>query len=222
MANLTCLNVLKVCHMRLLRLADDGTILESTESRIEHKAPVLFGYTPQTPDRQTFEQADGCGDECAFFIESPKAVRSAELQLQLCRQDAEIEEFLLGGSIIEDGTPDTIGYLSSTDVTVNADGIGLEVWSVAWNRRQRALYQGSPAYYRHAFALTNWTKDQSTYDNSGFTIPAYTGTAEVNSGFGVGYPDDVFPADLGESVYGWAITDTIPTGECGYLPVPGS
>lgn len=222
MANLTCLNILQVCHMRVLRLGDDGSVLESVDARYEHKAPILFGYTPQSPDRQTFEQFDGCGDQCAFFIESPKSVNSAELTVELCTYDAELQELLLGGSLIEDATPDTIGYLSSTDSTVSANGVAIETWSKAWMHRQRALYEGAPAYYRHAFPLTRWTQDEVSTSNDGFTTITLTGTAEVNSGFGTGYETDPFAADVGESVYGWALTDSIPTGECGYLPVPGS
>lgn len=221
MANLTCFNVLQVCHLRVLRLAGDGTVAVSPEARYEHTAPILFGYTPQAPDRETFEQLNGCGDECAYFIAPPKAVRSAELSLELCQQDAELLELLMGGSLITDGD-DTIGYQSSVDATVNENGVAIETWSKAWNRRQRAIVNGSPGFYRHVFAKTQWTQDETTNDNSGFTTITLTGTGEVNSGFALGFEDDPQPAALGESVYQWYTTGAIPDGACGYQPVPAA
>lgn len=221
MANLTCYNVLRVCHLRVLRLADDGSVTESAEARYEHDAPILFGYTPQSPDREEFEQLNGCGNECAYFISPPKAVRSAELQLELCTLDAELLELLLGGALITD-TGDTIGYQSSTDATVNVDGVAIETWSIAWNQRERALVAGSPGWYRHQFAKTQWTQDQLTTDNSGFSTVTLSGTAEVNSGFGTGFADDPAPASIGESVYQWFTVGERPTGACGYQPVPAA
>lgn len=218
MANLTCLNILQVCHLRALRLGPDGSVTSGEDVRYEHTAPILFGYTPQTPDRETFTQEDGCGNECAFFQAPPKPVNSAELQLELCQMDAELMELLLGGSLITDGD-DTIGYLSNRDDTLNEYGTAIETWSKAWNRRERAIRNGQPAYFRHVFPLTRWTQDQSTLDNSGFATITLSGTAEVNSGFETGWDEDPEPVDIGTSVYGWWLDDQVPDGECGYQPV---
>lgn len=215
MANLTCLNLLKVCHLRVLRLDDDGSVVAAADARYEHKAPILMGYTPTTPDRERFEQLDGCGDQCALYIGPPKAVDSAELTLNLCQLDAELIELLAGGSLIED-TDDTIGYLAPTDATVNQWGVGVETWSIAWNGRQRALRNGAPAWYRHFFPKTSWVVGETTKSNDGFTPIQLTGSAEVNSGFGTGWTFDPLPVPVGEAVYGWFVDDEVPDGECGY------
>lgn len=220
MANQTCTQRLKVCHLRVLRLDDDGTVMTGTESRYESPAPATFNYTPTAPERERFEQINGCGDQCALYIGNPKAVDSAELSLTVCNQDAELTELLAGGAIIDTATGggDTIGYLSSTDATVNVNGVAIEVWSYAWNGRQRALRNGAPAFYRHTFAKTGWSLDEQTGENAIATI-TYTGIAEVNDQYGTGYTADPFPVPLGSSVYGWFIDDAMPAAACGYQAV---
>ena len=220
MANLTCTQRLKVCHMRILRLDDDGTILSAADASYEYTAPVLFGYTPQTPERERIEQLNGCGDICGLYIGNPKAVDSAEISVTLCEQNAEIEELLLGGSTVVDGTgTDSIGYLSATDATVSEWGVAVEFWSIAWNGKQRALRNGSPAWYRHTFPKANFSKDAQATPNDAFAVVPLTGIAEVNSGFATGLAADPWPVSLGESVYGWFIDDAIPEGACGYVEV---
>lgn len=221
MANQTCTQRLKVAHLRGLRLDDDGTVLVGADSRYESPAPATFNYTPTSPDRERIEQLDGAGDQCALYIGPPKAVDSVELSLTVCNQDAELTELLAGGSIIDTATGggDTIGYLSSTDATINVDGAAIEVWSFQWAGRQRALRNGNPAFYRHTFPKTNWSLDEQTGASDAFSTVTYTGIAETNSGYATGYAADPFPVDMGESVYGWFIDDSMPAADCGYASV---
>jgi len=222
MSNLTCTQRLKVVHLRVLRLNPTGGLLSAADSRYEYSAPVSFDYTPTAPDRERIEQLDGNGDQCGLFIGGTRAVDGADLNLTLCNQDAELIELLVGGSIITEGTgtPNTIGYLSPTDATVNADGVGLEVWSIAWNGKQRAIKSGQPALYRHTFTKTKFSYDQQSFAGDAFGLTALTGTAEVNSGFGTGLASDPFPVNLGASVFGWFIDDGVPAGACGYQAIP--
>lgn len=220
MANVTCTQRLKVCHMRILRLDDDGTLFEGAESRYEYGAPASFAYTATSPERERFEQIDGCGNQCALYIGPPKAVDSADLTLTVCNDDAEVTELLAGGFVVDTATGggDTIGYLSSTDASVNVNGVAVEFWSFQWNGRQRALRSGQPAFYRHTFPMTNWEVDQRTVENAISTL-TFTGIAQQNTGFGTGYGTDPWPVNMGESVYGWFIDDAQPSSSCGYQAV---
>lgn len=220
MSNQTCTTPLKVCALRGVRLDDDGSILAGASSLYTIK-PVLLAYTPTQPERERLEQLDGCGDQCLLYLGPPKAVDSVTLRMDLCTLDAEWVEMLAGGSIITDavGTGyDTIGYLAPTDDTVAVNGVGLEAWSYAWAGRERALLGGSPAFYRHVFAKTTWQVGEVTLSN-GVNVVPLTGVAETNTGWGTGLATDPFPADLGESLYGWALVDAIPDVECGYQAV---
>lgn len=220
MANVTCTQRLKVCHLRVLRLDDDGSIFVGAEARYEYGAPATLAYTATSPERERFEQLDGCGNQCMLYIGPPKAVDSADLTLTVCNQDAEFTELLAGGIVVDTATGggDSIGYLSSTDATVNVNGVALEVWSYQWNGRQRALRNGQPAFYRHTFPMTNFEVDQQTLENAASTV-GYTGIAQTNEGFGTGYAADPWPVNMGESVYGWFIDDSMPSSNCGYLAV---
>lgn len=219
MANQTCTSLLKVCHMRVLRLDGAGEIVVGADARYEHAAPIALSYTEQRPERERLEQKDGCGDTCGLYIGPPRAVDSVELSVDLCKLDAELVEMLAGGSVITDGTYGTVGYLSATDSTVNVEGVAIETWSIAWNGRQRALRNGEPAWYRHVFPKTTWQVGQITANNEGFSTIPMTGFGEVNSGFATGYSADPFPTDVGESAYGWVLDDALPEAFCGYQAV---
>lgn len=220
MANLTCTKRLKVCHLRILRLDDDGSVLSGADSRYEMTAPVSLQFTPTAPDRERFEQINGCGDQCALFIGSPKAVDGVDMTLILCEENAEVNEMLAGGAIVDTATGggNTIGYLSATDATVNVNGVAIEVWTWQWTTRERALLSGSPSFYRYTFPKTKWSVDQNTLENA-IGTPQFAGQAETNSGFGTGYAASAWPVDMGESVYGWFITNSIPSDVCGYQTV---
>lgn len=221
MANLTCTQRLKVCHLRVLRLDAVGDIEAGADSLYEYDSPILFSYTPTAPERERIEQLDGCGQQCALYRGSPKAVDGAELSLTTCEQNAELNELLIGGSVITEGTGagDTIGYLSATDATVNVDGTAIELWSYAWAGRQQATKGGQPAWYRHTFTKASFELDEQAMAGDAFGVVPYTGIAEVNSGFGTGLAADPFPIAMGESVYGWFIDDAKPDGLCGYQTV---
>jgi hypothetical protein len=216
MANLTCTTPLKVCAMRAVRLDPSGAILPGASS-LYTKTPVLLAYSPNVPDRERLEQTDGCGNTCVLYLGPPRAVDSVTLRADFCDLDAEWVEMLAGGSIITESY-DTIGYLAPTDSTVNEDGVALEVWSLAWAGRQRALIGGAPAYYRHVFPKTTWTVGEITFSNGVNVIPL-SGQAETNENFGTGLAADPFPADVADSLYGWALVDSIPDVECGYQNV---
>lgn len=218
MANLTCTQRLKVCHLRVLRLDPDGSTFAGADGKYEYASPVTFGYTPTAAERERIEQLNGCGDQCALYQGPPKAVDGAELSLVLCDQDAELLELLTGGSLVTEGTgtPNTIGYLSPTDVTLNPDGVAIELWSIAWNGKSRALKGGQPAWYRHTFPKVNFSYDEQAMAGDAFGLVALTGIAEVNPGFGTGLAADAWPVSMGSSVFGWFIDDAKPTAACGY------
>lgn len=222
MANLTCTQRLKVCHLRILRLDDVGAVDTGDEVLYEYGAPVVFGYTPTAPERERIEQLDGCGNQCGLYRGNPKAVDGADLSMTLCEQNAEVQEILVGGSVVTEGTGagDTIGYLSATDATINLNGAAIELWSYAWAGRQRAVRNGSPAWYRHTFTKASFQLDEQSMAADAFGVVPLTGVAEVNSGFATGLASDPWPLDMGESVYGWFIDDSVPTATCGYQTVP--
>lgn len=218
-SNNTCTQMLKVCAMRILRLDSDGTILSGSSSSYLLDAPVSLQYTPKRPDRERMEVIDGCGNTCALYLGSPKAVDEVELELHLCSLDAEVTELLAGGAVITDVSYGANGYLAATDDTVNVDGVAVETWAMQWNGRQRALLGSTPAWYRHAFPMTTWEEMPVKQENA-FADIALSGVGQVNEGFGTGLASDPFAVDMGEAAYGWFIDDSKPTGVCGYQSVP--
>lgn len=218
MSNSTCTQMLKLCALRILRLDTDGSILSGASSAYVLDEPVSLSYTPTRPDRERFEVVGGAGTQCALYLGNPKAVDGVDLELHLCSLDAEVTELLAGGAVITDGSYGTTGYLSSTDATVNDTGVAIETWAFQWDGRQRALVGSTPAFYRHVFPMTTWQEGAKTQENA-FADIVMTGVAQTNSGFATGLASDPFPTDVGDSVYGWVISATKPTGACGYQTV---
>lgn len=220
MANLTCANLLQVDHIRVLRLDSAGAIVSAANGRYEYDSPILFGYTPVQPERDSFEQRSGSGSICATYTGPAKPANTADLTLNLCHLDAQLIELLVGGSIVTTGTGgagDTIGWLSPTDATVNEDGVAIETWSKAWNGTQRLTYNGEAGWFRHFFPLTTWQLGETSTSNEGFSTIQLTGVASPNSDFADGFDDDPLPVSVGDSAYGYVLDDAIPDGACGYL-----
>lgn len=222
MANLTCLNLLNVDHIRVLRLNAAGNIVASAQARYEYDAPLLMSYTSVQPDRDTAEQRSGNGNICATYTGPSKPPSQADLTLNLCQLDAELLELLVGGTTITTGTGgggDTIGWLAPTDETVNEAGVALEVWSKAWSQNQRAVYNAEAAWFRHFFPKCTFQQGEQSMSNDGFSTIPLTGVSTPNSQFGTGWEDDPLPVAIGNSPWGWVLDDSIPDAECGYLPV---
>ena len=212
MSNQTCQQVLKLAAVRT-GLLDAAGAPDPGTAHLYITKGILFGFTPKFPTRETFEQADGEGDTCGKFNGPPKAPDSADLTQNLCTLDAEFLQMLLGGTLVTEAY-DTTGYLAPTDDTVNTNGVFFEAWAYAWNGRQRTLVGGNPGFWRFVFPKTTWEQGQIQVQN-GFSVIPVTGVAEPNSGFGTGLADDPFPVDVGESVYGYVLTDSVPTVQCG-------
>lgn len=217
MSNETCASTLKACGLRAITLDTDGTPLVAADSRYTTDQLVLIGHTPTVPDRERLEQLNGCGDQCVLYIGDPKAVESAELTLNLCVLDAELIEKLAGGTVITEDY-DSVGYLAATDSTIQANGVSIEAWSLAWAGRQRKLKGGQPAYWRWFWPKVRWSVGALTLEN-GISVFPLTGIAEPNSGWGTGYADDPIPVTVGEAVYGYWLDDQMPAAECGYQAV---
>lgn len=212
-------NLLKVVVLRLLRLNSVGQIISASDASYVTSQAILLQYTPKAPARERFEQLNGNGDNCALFVGTPKATTDVDMKMTICRWDAELEEMLCGGSLILDNNYGTVGYRPPEDSTVNANGVAMETWSIAWNGKQRKKLGNSAAYWRHVFPMTTWSRDQSSLQNS-LDNPSYTGAGEVNSGFGTGLAADPIPATIGNVPYEWYLDKAAPAGTDGYVTVP--
>ncbi len=209
---------LKVVVLRALRLDAVGALVTGADAMYVTSQPITFQYTPKSLARERLEQPNGNGDQCGLFIGTPKAVTDVDLKATFCKMDAELEELLCGGSIITDANYGTIGYRPPEDSTVNAYGTAIEVWSVAWNGKQPKKLGNSRAYWRHVFPLTDWSRDQVSLQNQ-FDNPSFTGSGQVNSGFGTGLNADQIPSTIGDVPYEWYLDDAKPTGQDGYQAV---
>lgn len=218
MANQTCVNSLKVCAIRVLRLDDDGTVLSGASSMYVWEAPIQLTYTEVRPDRETLTMTDGCGTECGLYRGPARGVSSVDMGMQLCNLDAELMELLCGGSVITNGSYGTIGYKPADDSTINENGVAVETWSIAWAKNQRKIYLGNAGWWRHTFPKTSWSRDQHTMEND-FANIALTGVGEVNSGFDTGLVADPIPVAVGDVPYLYFLDDAKPSGECGYQVV---
>lgn len=211
---------LKVIAMRAIRLDVDGNIDAGANNQVVLRAPVQILWTPDNPDRETFDQLDGDGVECVKYEGPPKPATSHALSMQLCQLDFELLELLIGGSIVTDGG-DTIGYLDATQDTINEFGVVFEAWQRVFAGSQALSIGGNTQALRHIWPLTRWQiSDQQTMEN-GLTITTVSGIGTPNAQIGDGLDGDPFPSVIGDSAHGEAFVDlsTVPADTGGYATV---
>ena len=178
MANLTCTQRLKVCHLRVLRLDDVGEIESGADALYEYGAPVLFNYTPTAPERERIEQLDGCGNQCGLYRGSAKAVDGADLSLTACEQNAELDELLPRRQLVTEWhrRRQRIGPVGHRR-TVKRVGTAIEMWSYAWSGRQQAVRNRSPAWYRQTSPKASSSSTSRRWPRR-LRVRGYTGVAE--------------------------------------------
>lgn len=210
--------ILKVVAWRTLRLQSSGALVVGADAMYVTNQAITLQYTPKSLARERFEQPNGSGDICGLYVGPPHAVTDVDMKATFCKMDAEHEELLCGGSIITDVNYGTIGYDPPTDSTVNAYGVAVETWSIAWNGKQRKKLGSAPALWRHVFPMTSWTRDQTSLQNQ-FDNPSFTGEGQVNTSFGTGLSTDPIPSTMPDVPYRWFLDDAYPASHDGYQAV---
>jgi hypothetical protein len=206
----SCVNLSRGKMLRITKLDECGTVVESATSTLVTKAFVSATITPNYQDVEEISQADANGDTCIEDRSDP-ALRWLDLSLIICTIDPTMINLITGDPLVLDdaATPNTVGFRIDTDLSGSAS-FALEIWSGITG--QACDTEGNTEY---GYWLFPWVKDAQwgewVIQNGALTL-TFTARAVIGSNWGVGpyniRRDAVVPATLEPLLT--AIGDTQP------------
>lgn len=217
MAQESCAQLINFCHLRIARLNATGNRLVGANNRYETAQGVEMGMEPVVKEAERFEQDNGCGNLCAVYDADCDHTTGWTLSLQMCSDDFEFQEMLVGGTLATSGGS-TIGYQDPDPLAACYYGVMVEGWSIAWNGDEQLLHpvSGLPAYIKYLFPKVMWRPGNVT-QAKGINILNFTGRAISNQNAGLG-PTCDWPFIV-NGPRGKMLTDTLPASNCGALPL---
>lgn len=225
-----CYGSIQVCAMRVTKLNASGGPLVGSGNGLVTAALVDATLSPEIEEGVNIRLKNACGNICQTFRDCDKMV-NASITLNLCQLDAQLIQFLIGGStfldLAGDGAGDIIGYQFPATDDSCPNGVSLELWSKAWNGSQQAspAFLDAPAYFHWVFPRTKWQIGDLNFEND-FMRVQVNGYAEENDSLTANGPYDDWPADIAAAggftnIGGWFLDDEIPTAACEAVTVPG-
>jgi hypothetical protein len=98
---------------------------------------MSFAWTPEYTEGDEVEEKNAAGEVCVYY-KMPDVLKRVTFELAVCNPEPELEELLIGGTILEDGS-DVVGWAApETGVEATPNGVAFELWS-------RAIVGGKPA-----------------------------------------------------------------------------
>jgi hypothetical protein len=175
---------------------------------------MTLGFTPEYVEGDEVEEKAADGTVCVYF-KLPDVLKRVTFTLQICAPSPELSEILAGGTLLEDGGEDVVGYEGpqvGTEATPN--GISMEVWS-------RAVEDGRLAptnpYWWWVFPSCQLRFAGERVLENGMLANTFEGWGVGNPNFGDG-PGDDWPYTT-RSPFQYARTDSFPSGIEDYVPV---
>lgn len=223
-----CFGSLQVCATRVAALDAAGTPLAGTDNGYVTDALIDLNTTVDLSEADEFELKNGCGAVCQTFRDCDR-IKRFDLAAEFCELDSELISLLIqtGELFTDTGTGDAIGFeFPNVDVAC-PNGVSYEIWTLAWDRTAQAIppfLAPSIAYWHWVFPKVRWQIGDLTFENEIQRVPL-NGVAEVNPGMDADGPFNDWNADVVlaggiTNAAGFFLDDTIPTANCGFIPVP--
>lgn len=201
--------------MRLTRLGADGSPLVGPENSYVTDALVQLELGLEYEDGNEIVQRNGSGNLCLTYKAPDSLKRGTISSMQVCTPDPIILQFLAGGTIIEDGAGNPIGYAApkvGSDPVPN--GVSIEFWT-------RGIIDGSEQGYFWWVAPKTKLRPSDGWTISGEDplLPELEGSAEQNPNWGDG-PGNDWVWESG-SVWQYVQVDELPVAlqPARYVPV---
>lgn len=170
--------------MRVVRLGVTGAPLIGAGNAYVTDNLVKLDFTMNYREGETKERLNGAGNACLFY-EAPRTVRNITLNsLELCNNDAQLEQLLGGGDVLVDEDDDPIGY-AAPEVGANpsGNGLALELWSAAMHDEG---YDDAFPYERWLFPRESlWAAGTRSISADPMAV-GFEGTGRQNPNYGNG------------------------------------
>lgn len=220
-----CFGVVQARLIRVAQLTQAGLPIAAPEGGYRTNAVIDVGVTVEVEVGEEQIQRNGSGDLCQVFKDRDR-VKRVGLTMNLCQLDSELIQLLVGGTVIQDGSGDTIGYQLPLEDDAEPNPTSFELWATAWDGTSQAVLAGTAQYFHFVFPFTRWSPGAFTVNNQLLTVPL-TGFSTPNDVMPDDGPFDDWPADVESaggitSSGGWFLDPTLPETNCGYIAVPAA
>ena len=200
--------------LRASKLAISGAPLEGAESSYVTQRFMTLGFTPEYTEGDEVEEKAADGSVCVYY-KLPDVLKRVTFTLTICSPSPELSEILAGGTLLEDGSNNVIGYQgpeAGTEAT--PFGVSLEVWS-------RAVEDGRLAnpnpYWWWVFPYTQMRFAGERVLENGMLANTFEGWGVGNTDWGDGPGDDW--AHTSASPFQYVRTNSFPSGIEDYVAV---
>lgn len=179
-------------RIRVVRLGPDGVPLPGANNLYVADGLIRLGYVPVVQAATRITIKDGSGRTCLDWNSDDDRVTGYTLTIEHCRNAFELEEMLLGGTLLTDSGAN-IGIADPPLDAPRHSGVTLEGWAVAVDGDQQALHPitGRAAYIRYIWPRTKWVRGGNKTLNNGASTPEFTGKSSSNANFYDGPGNDV-------------------------------
>lgn len=208
--------------IRVGALTTAGTPVTGTNGAYVMSAFLRVGITPEYESGDEVNEKAADGTLCVTY-KSPDLLKRVSLELTICEPDPELTAILTGGTILTDGSQNSIGW-AAPSVGSNAlpQGASLEVWSFAvQNGKRVATGQATPnfPYYRWVFPYVQMRPTSARVIENGVMANVFTGYGFGNTGFGAGPGHDWTYTSTNDRAFQYARDNNAPIGTRGYVTV---
>ncbi len=211
-----CASTVEICAVRATRLDSLGNPVGEANNVVVPQDPIQLQFTPNIREGDDRELIGGCNDCIIASKTGEDQIRRYDLELQMGRLIPQMQEMLLGATLITDGGDD-IGILYGEKLPCgqSAARVAFEAWSKRWTEDD----EQDPVlpWWHWIWGSARFVPAQNTLqsDFGPFTMTAKT---RRNTSWGFGpYGDQ--PDDLGANLIGVWADASIPTASCDYSTV---
>lgn len=219
---MTCLASAQVCAMRVARVRNCAIVSGPNNGGLT-TAIARVQSTPVYTTGEDLEAKNGCGAICAS-LRTCDSLKRMDLEIELCLRDTSLLELMTGGRLINGAAGPASGFARRAVGLDCSDAVSLEFWTKAIGPSGNCGAAGAQ-WWRTAYPNATLTLQGMTMANEIATVQL-TGYVEVLPNWNLGpfndWPD---PLGLGDQELEAFVIDpagppVIPSGLCGYIPVP--
>jgi hypothetical protein len=186
---------ISLCCLRVTRLNDDGTPADPPNNAFVSRKLISLQIRPDVQAASTKTLVGGCDSELLGVYNIPPIFMGQELTLSKGHLEPAMEEMLLGGTVIFDGSdiPVPIG-VNWPSAGTTPPPVAIEAWARnilkdhppgATDTRPSAPGGAAYPYTRYLWPMTRWAPDNNQLD-ADFQPINMVATVQGNVNWGVG------------------------------------
>jgi hypothetical protein len=210
-----CYPSVQACALRIVRRDATGAEVSGTTGGYVTNAMTRLTVTPEQEAGLEFLERNACGE---FVVNNRDRdlIKRYAVELDLLHPDPEIEELLIGSSLITSGSQSVGAQVPLLGTTPSDNGVSVEWWSYA--KVPGAQNAPSLPYFHWVLPWSFWQIGANEFGNSPL-VTHFTGYAVENANFGTGPMAPLFSAAITRAYARQRDSAAPPATACGYTTI---